>query len=62
MFQPPQNINYEQDNLDINSLLTSLLLTSSLVFVLVQRILNYYPNYPAHRLYFGEVETAYRVK
>ena len=30
------------------------------VFVLVQRILNYYPNYPTHRLYFGEVETSYR--
>ena len=30
------------------------------VYVLVQRILNYYPNYPTHRLYFGEVETSYR--
>ena len=29
------------------------------VFVLVQRILNYYTNYPTHRLYFGEVETSY---
>ena len=29
------------------------------VFVLVQRILNYHPNYPTHRLYFGEVETLY---
>ena len=29
------------------------------VFVLVQRILNYHPNYPTHRLYFGEVETPY---
>ena len=29
------------------------------VFYLVQRILNYYPNYPNHRLYFGEVETPY---
>ena len=28
--------------------------------VLVRRILNYYPNYPAHRLYFGEVETPYK--
>ena len=28
-------------------------------FVLVERILNYYPNYPTHRLYFGEVETPY---
>ena len=25
----------------------------------MQRILNYYPNYPTHRLYFGEVETPY---
>ena len=31
------------------------------VFVLVQRILNYCPNYPTHRLYFGEVETLYTV-
>ena len=31
------------------------------IFVLVQRILNYYPNYPTHRLYFGEVETLYSV-
>ena len=31
------------------------------VFVLVGRILNYHdlPNYPTHRLYFGEVETPY---
>ena len=29
------------------------------VFLLVQRIWNYYPNYPTHRLYFGEVETPY---
>ena len=29
------------------------------VSVLVQGILNYYPNYPTHRLYFGEVETPY---
>ena len=27
------------------------------VYVLVQRILNNYSNYPTHRLYFGEVET-----
>ena len=29
------------------------------VFVLVQRILNYYSNYPTFHLYFGEVETTY---
>ena len=40
--------------------LISLLLTIFLFFVLVQRILSYYPNYPTHRLYFGEVETPYR--
>ena len=27
--------------------------------VLVQRLLNYYPNYSTHRLYFGEVEAPY---
>ena len=25
----------------------------------MQRVLNYFPNYPTHRLYFGEVETPY---
>ena len=30
-------------------------------FVLVQRILNYYPIYPINRLYFGEVETPFRL-
>ena len=39
--------------------LISLFLTSSLVYVVVARILNYYPNYPTNRLYFGEVETPY---
>ena len=29
------------------------------VFVLIQKKLNYSPNYPTHRLYFGEVETPY---
>ena len=27
--------------------------------VLVQRILNYHPNHPTHRFYFGEVETPF---
>ena len=31
----------------------------NLLSVLVQRILNYYPNYPTHRLYFGEFKTPY---
>ena len=39
--------------------LISLFLTSPRFFVFAQRILNYYPNYPTHRLYFGEVETPY---
>ena len=29
------------------------------VYVIVQRILNYYPNYPTYRLYFAEAETPY---
>ena len=29
------------------------------VFLLVGRILNYYPNYPTHCLYFGAIETPY---
>ena len=28
----------------------------------LQKILNYYPNYPTHRLYFGEVETPYTLR
>ena len=32
------------------------------VFVLVRRFLNYYPNYPTHRSYFGEVETPYSIR
>ena len=51
-----QNTNREE--VKNRDLLISLLLTSSLFF-LVQRILNYYPNNPTHRLYIGEVETPY---
>ena len=29
------------------------------IYVSVQRLLNCYPNYFTHRLYFGEVETPY---
>ena len=29
------------------------------IYVCVQRLLNYYPNYSTRRLYFGEVETPY---
>jgi len=39
--------------------LISLFPTSSLVYVLIGRILNYYPSYPTRRLYFREVEIAY---
>ena len=43
----------------IRILIPNSFLTSSLFFVLVQRILNYYSNFPTYRLYFGEVETPY---
>ena len=32
------------------------------VFLMMQMILNYYPNYPTNRLYFGEVETPYCIR
>ena len=32
------------------------------VFVLVQRILNYFPDYCTDSLYFGQVETPYSVR
>ena len=32
------------------------------IYILVQRFLNYYPNYSTHRLYFGEVEAPYSEK
>ena len=41
--------------------LISLFLTSSLFMFWFRRILNYYPIYSTRRLYFGEVETPYRV-
>ena len=31
------------------------------IYVLIQRLLNYYPNYSTRRLYFGEVETPYNI-
>ena len=31
------------------------------IYVLVQRLLNYYPSYSTRRLYFGEVETPYKL-
>ena len=30
------------------------------VFVLMQNFLYYYPNYPTHRVYFGEIDSPYR--
>ena len=30
------------------------------VYLLIRTIFSYYPNYPTHRLYFGEFETPYR--
>ena len=40
--------------------LISLFLTSSHVYILVGRILNYYPNYHTHHLYIGKVKTPHR--
>ena len=37
------------------------MLTSFLFFFLVQRLLDYYPNYSTRRLYFEEVETPSRL-
>ena len=53
-----QNKNREEDN-NRDQVIPVLSTCSLSVFVLVQRIFNYYPNYHAHRLYFGEVETPY---
>ena len=55
-----QNKNREEvKNREIRYLPDLSIFTLLSVFVLVQGILNYYPNYPTHRLYFGEVETPY---
>ena len=51
VFRLFKNIKDELPNLSILNLLS--------VFLLVRRILNYFSNYPTHRLYFGEVETPY---
>ena len=56
VFRLSQNINNEQNNQGLPYSIFNLLS----VFVLVQRLLNYHPNYPIQRLYFGEVETLYR--
>ena len=55
-----QNINREKvNNREIRFLPDLFIFNLLSVFVLIQRILNYHPNYPTHRLYFGEVETPY---
>ena len=56
-----RNINREEaKNREIRYLPDLSILNLLSVYVLVQRIFNYYPNYHTHRLYFGEVEIAYK--
>ena len=58
-----QNKNREEvNNKEIRYLPDLSIVNLLSVFVLVQRILNKYPNYPTYRLYFGEVETPYGLK
>ena len=52
-----QNKNREVKNREIRYLTDLSIVNHLSVFVLVQIILNYYPNEPTHRLYFGEVKT-----
>ena len=55
-----QNKNREEvNNREIRYLPDLSIVNLLSAFVLVQTILNYYPNYPTHRLYFREVETPY---
>ena len=55
-----QNKNREEvKNREIRYLPDLSILNLLPVLVSIQRILNHYPNYPTHRLYFGEVETPY---
>ena len=56
-----QNKNREEVKNSEIRYLPDLSILNLLSVVLVQIILNYYPNYPTHRLYFGEVETPYLV-
>ena len=52
-----QNNNREESkNREIRYLYDLSIFNILSVFVLVHRILNYHPNYPTHRLYFGEVK------
>ena len=58
-----QNKNREEvKNREIRYLPDLPIFISLSVVVLEQVILNYYPNYPTHRLYFGEVETLYTMQ
>ena len=53
-----QNISREEfNNIEIKYLPDLSIINLLSVYVLVQRILNYYTNYPTHRLYFREVGT-----
>ena len=49
----------EVNNRDLRYLPNISIVNLLSVFVMVERILNEYPNYPTRRLYFGEVETPY---
>ena len=58
-----QNINREEvKNREIRYIPDLSIFNLLSVFILVQRILNYYPKYPTHRLKVGEVETPYGVQ
>ena len=57
-----QNKNREQVKIREIRYLPDLTIFNLLCFGLVQRTLNYYPNYPSHRLYFGEVQTPHTVE
>ena len=55
-----RNINREEvNNRDIEWIPDHSIVNLLFASVLVQRILNYYPNHLSHRLYFGVVETPY---
>ena len=58
-----QNKNREEvNNREIRYLPDLSIFNLRSVFVLVQRILNYYPNHPTHSLYFEKVKTPYSVQ
>ena len=55
-----QNKNREEvKNTEIRYIIDLSIFNLLSVFVLMHRNLNHFPNYPTHRLYFGEVETPY---